>query len=264
MPDLNITLVQQPLVWEDISANLAAFEAVLNRMDGPTDLIVLPEMFTTGFSMAPAPIAETMDGSAVSWMRELAAEHQAVTMGSLIIKDGGKYFNRLVWRSPDGGGGMYDKRHRFRMAGEHEVYAGGDRLVTLEVNGWRIRPFVCYDLRFPAWTRNLGNTYDAAIFVANWPAPRAAHWRQLLRARAIENLSYVVGVNRIGTDGNGREYSGDSAAIAPDGKVLLEKKNEACSETVTLSRARLEDYRREFPAWKDADADLLQLPEEKA
>ena len=261
MPDLTITLVQQELVWEDIAANLAAFEEVLGRIDDPTDLIVLPEMFSTGFSMEPAPIAETMDGSAVNWMREQAGTKEAVVMGSLVIEEAGAYYNRLVWAAPDGDMGAYDKRHRFRMAGEHEVYAGGDRLTTLEVNGWRIRPFVCYDLRFPIWTRNLDNAYDAAVFVANWPAPRAAHWRQLLRARAIENLSWVVGVNRVGMDGNGREYSGDSAVIAPDGEVVFENHNEACLKTVTLSRNRLDTYRENFPAWKDADVDLLNLPE---
>lgn len=261
MSDLTVTLIQSDLVWEDSAANLKALSAQLPQEGGVTDLIVLPEMFATGFSMSPAPIAQRMDGPAVRWMMAQAAEKTAAVTGSLIIEDGGSYFNRLIWATPDGQIATYDKRHRFRMAGEHDVYAAGDTVLTVEWRGWRIRPFICYDLRFPLWTRNMENAYDIAVFVANWPERRSMHWRQLLVARAIENLCYVVGVNRVGTDGNGHPYSGDSAIVAPDGDILFEKRHEACAHTAVLSRERLDAYRRSFPAWMDADRDLLRLPE---
>ena len=260
MPDLTVTLVQSELVWEDSAANLAALGGQLSSGAMDTDLIVLPEMFASGFSMNPAPIAQRMDGPAVAWMSAVAAEQNAAVAGSLIIAEGGKYYNRLIWAAPDGGLATYDKRHRFRMAGEHDVYAAGDRLLTVNWRGWRIRPFICYDLRFPLWTRNLGNAYDVALFVANWPERRAPHWRQLLVARAIENQCYVVGVNRVGTDGNGVFYSGDSAVIAPEGEVLFESRIDAGCHTHVLSRHRLDAYRKSFPAWMDADHDLLRLP----
>ncbi|MFH1981988.1 MAG: amidohydrolase [Pseudomonadota bacterium] len=260
MPDLSVTLVQSDLVWEDSAANLAALKGQLPSGEMDTDLIVLPEMFATGFSMNPAPIAQTMDGPAVQWMRALAAEKTAAVTGSLIIAEDGNYYNRLIWAAPDGAIATYDKRHRFRMAGEHDVYAAGNRLLTVDWRGWRIRPFICYDLRFPLWTRNLDNAYDVALFVANWPERRAPHWRQLLIARAIENLSYVVGVNRVGTDGNGVFYSGDSAVIAPEGEVLFESRIDAGCHTQVLSRERLDTYRQTFPAWMDADQDMLLPP----
>jgi predicted amidohydrolase len=261
MPDLTVTLVQSDLAWEDSDANLSHLDAQLSGIAGGTDLIVLPEMFATGFSMNPAPIAQGMDGPAVQWMSELAKQRNAAVTGSLIITEDGKYYNRLIWATPEGETAAYDKRHRFRMAGEHDVYAAGNTLLTVAWRGWRVRPFVCYDLRFPMWTRNLGNAYDLAIFVANWPERRSPHWRQLLIARAIENLAYVVGVNRVGTDGNGHPYSGDSAVIAPDGEVLFEKRFDPCVHTAVLSRDRLETYRETFPAWMDADEDMLRLPE---
>jgi len=260
MPDLKITLVQSDLVWEDSDANLAALTRGIPPGPMDTDLIVLPEMFPTGFSMNPAPLAQTMDGPAVDWMRALSLEKNAAVTGSVIIVEDGQYFNRLVWAQPDGPLAVYDKRHRFRMAGEHEVYAAGDRLLTVDWRGWRIRPFICYDLRFPLWTRNLQNAYDLAIFVANWPERRSYHWRQLLIARAIENQSFVVGVNRVGVDGNGVAYSGDSAVIAPDGEVLFEQRHGPCVHTQVLARRRLDDYRQAFPAWMDADTDLLKPP----
>jgi omega-amidase len=260
MQDLTVTIVQSELVWEDPAANLELFDRQLAGLAGKTDLVVLPEMFSTGFSMTPEPVARTMDSEAVHWLQKTAAALDAHLVGSLMIVDGGRYFNRLTWAGPDGDLHTCDKRHLFRMLGEENVYTGGQALLTVTVNGWKIRPFVCYDLRFPAWSRNLGNAYDAAIFVANWPAKRAEHWKVLLKARAIENQSYVIGVNRVGTDGNGLTYSGDSTVIDPLGNTLFAIHNEPALRTVTLPREILENWRRDFPAWMDADHDVVNLP----
>ena len=253
MPDLTITLVQAELVWETIQPNLDRFQAEIDSIDAQTDLIILPEMLSTGFSMQADPLAEEMDGATVTWMRNIAAATQTVITGSVMIRDGGKFYNRLIWARPDGTMEMYDKKHLFRYAGEERIYTAGNRRITVELNGWKIRPFICYDLRFPIWTRNLDNAYDLAIFVANWPKRRSPHWRTLLRARAIENQAYVAAVNRVGRDGNGIDYSGDSAVIDPLGKVLFEETNDACTTTLRLSKKTLTDYRQQFPAWKDAD-----------
>jgi omega-amidase len=258
MQDLNITLVQTDLAWEDIDANLDRFDAWIDAVDAPTDLIVLPEMFSTGFSMNARPLAETMHGKAVTWLRNKAGQKNTVITGSVMIQEGGRFFNRLVWARPDGDLLVYDKKLLFRYAGEEKVYTAGSRQVTAELNGWKIRPFICYDLRFPIWTRNLDQAYDLALFVANWPAKRAAHWRALLRARAIENQAYVAAVNRVGTDGNGYAYSGHSALIDPTGQVLFEQENLACSPTLSLQHKVLNNYRTQFPAWMDADGDLVQ------
>jgi omega-amidase len=260
MQDLTVTIVQSELVWEDPAANLELFDRQLAGLAGKTDLVVLPEMFSTGFSMTPEKVARPMDSEAVHWLQKTAAALDAHLVGSLMIVDGGRYFNRLTWAGPDGDLHTCDKRHLFRMLGEENVYTGGQALLTVTVNGWKIRPFVCYDLRFPAWSRNLGNAYDAAIFVANWPAKRAEHWKVLLKARAIENQSYVIGVNRVGTDGNGLTYSGDSTVIDPLGNTLFAIHNEPALRTVTLPREILENWRRDFPAWMDADHDVVNLP----
>jgi len=258
MQDLTVTLVQTQLVWEDIDANL---ELINTRVDGikdSTDLIILPEMFSTGFSMRARKLAEEMTGKAVSWMRAKAREKDAVVTGSVMVTDGGRYFNRLVWARPRGDPATYDKRHLFRYAGEEKIFTPGERQLTEEIKGWRIRPFICYDLRFPIWVRNLNLVYDLAVFVANWPAKRAAHWRALLRARAIENQSFVAAVNRVGTDGNGLEFSGHSALIDPAGRVLFEEENTACTRTFQLKHKTLADCRSRFPAWMDADGDLVK------
>ncbi len=263
MPDLIVTLVQSDLVWEDREANLTRFDAVMAGVDAAADLVILPEMFSTGFSMTPARLAETMTGQTVAWLLQQAERLQAVVMASAIIEEDGRYYNRLISAHPGGTCHTYDKRHLFRMAGEDQVYGAGDRVITVTVNGWRVRPFICYDLRFPAWTRNMGNDYDLAVFVANWPEKRAMHWQTLLRARAIENLCYVAGVNRVGTDGNGIAYSGDSAVIAPDGEVMAEKHREPWTRTLTLSGERLAAYRNAFPAWMDADGEMIRLPDDE-
>ncbi len=258
MPDLTLTLMQTELAWEDIDANLDHFDDRIDALEGPTDLIILPEMFSTGFSMTPQALAEPMDGKAVTWMRRKAARTKAVITGSLMIVEDRRFYNRLIWARPDGDLVTYDKKHLFRYAGEEKIYTAGRRRITVELKGWKIRPFICYDLRFPIWTRNLEPAYDLALFVANWPARRAAHWRSLLRARAIENQCFVAGVNRVGTDGNGHRYNGCSALIDPLGERRFEQQDQACTPTLTLRRETLTDYRAKFPAWMDADGDMLK------
>ena len=185
MPNLIVTFIQTELIWEDIQANLEMLDKKFEAIENPTDLILLPEMFSTGFSMSPVGLAETMQGSAVSWMMKKSVEKSADIAGSLMIEEDGRYFNRLVWAKPDGRMLTYDKKHLFRMSGEEKVYSAGTHLLTVELKGWRIRPFICYDLRFPAWMRNSGSPYDLAIVTANWPASREVQWQTLLRARAI-------------------------------------------------------------------------------
>jgi len=258
MPDLTVTLIQTELDWEDVAANLRRFDRLIDSLQVATDLIVLPEMFTTGFSMNAAALAENMNGRAVGWLRETARRTAAAVVGSIIVVDDGRFYNRLCWASPDGELATYDKKHLFRYAGEDRVFAAGDAPILVALKGWRIRPFVCYDLRFPVWTRNTNRTYDLALFVANWPQRRAEHWKVLLQARAIENQSYVIGVNRIGTDGNGLYHSGDSSVIDPIGTILFRSAHAPCVFTLPLERDRLDDYRQSFPAWKDADQFLLR------
>jgi omega-amidase len=257
MQDLKVTLVQADLLWEDISANLARFDETLDALTAETDLIVLPEMFSTGFTMAAATLAEDMDGRAVQWICEKSRQKAVDIVGSVIIRENGKFYNRLLWARPDETLLCYDKRHLFRMAGEEKVYCAGNNLLTLSLKGWNIRPFICYDLRFPAWVRNVGNAYDVAIFVANWPEKRSIHWQKLLVARAIENQCFVVGVNRVGMDGNGFNFSGDSTVIDPLGVDLLTVRYLPGTHTVCLSAKTLLSYRKEFPAWMDADTELI-------
>jgi predicted amidohydrolase len=257
MRDLTLTMIQTTLVWEDIDANLKHFDAEVDALNTPTDLIILPEMFSTGFSMSPEGSAEPMNGKAVTWMRNKAKAKNVVITGSLMVREHHHYYNRLIWAEPSGRLSTYDKKHLFRYAGEEKVYTAGKRRVTVELNGWKVRPFICYDLRFPIWTRNINQAYDLAIFVANWPAPRTAHWRILLQARAIENQIYVAAVNRVGEDGNGLQYDGFSTLIDPMGRRLFEKEGQSCSQTLTVSHEDLVRYRAEFPAWMDADDDLI-------
>ncbi len=257
MQDLNVALIQAELIWEDHEANLSRFHERIDRIQAGVHLIVLPEMFSTGFSMDPARLAQPMDGSSVSWMKARARETQADIAGSLIIEEDGHFYNRLIWAKPDGRLFGYDKKHLFRYAGEEKVYTPGEKQLLVTCHGWRIRPFVCYDLRFPIWTRNLDNTYDAAIFVANWPERRAPHWNALLKARAIENQSYVAGVNRVGMDGNGHRYGGDTCIIDPLGRLVTAISHKEAVVTDVFSAAVLEGYRKEFPAWMDADGEMV-------
>jgi predicted amidohydrolase len=257
MQDLTITVLQSDLDWEDIPGNLSRFDAKIDAIEEVTNLIILPEMFSTGFSMRAPELAEQMDGRAVTWLKKKAIEKKAVITGSVMVKEENRYYNRLVWARPDGTISTYDKKHLFRYADEEKIYTAGQHMVTEKLKGWKIRPFICYDLRFPIWTRNLNNAYDLAVFVANWPAKRSPHWRALLKARAIENQCYVAAVNRVGTDGNGFDYSGHSAVIDPTGEVLFERGGEECTKTVGLSRKVLTKYRNQFPAWLDADEDMV-------
>jgi omega-amidase len=260
MQSLRVSLVQGATRWHDAAANREYYGAFARALKGQTDLIVLPETFASGFTNETLHQAETMDGARLAWLRALAQEVGAAITGSMVIRDGERCFNRLIWARPDGSFETYDKRHLFRMAKEHERYAGGDKRLIVELSGWRICPMVCYDLRFPVWVRNRHGKrasdrfdYDLAIFVANWPAPRREPWRTLLRARAIENLCYVVGVNRVGVDGNDLPYAGDSAAIDFVGTPLAELDAQEQVVTVTLDPAALAAHRERFPAWMDAD-----------
>ncbi len=258
MRNLKITLIQTSLFWENIESNLSSFDAKIDGIMEETDLIVLPEMFTTGFSMNAAKLAQDMNGKSVEWIRKKAESRGADITGSVIIRDNGKYFNRLLWAKPDGTLFCYDKRHLFRMTGEEKIYSAGDKNITVELKGWKIRPFICYDLRFPCWTRNFNNSYDIALFIANWPQKRSYHWKTLLLARAIENQSYVIGLNRVGEDGNGYYHSGDSSVIDPAGNIIFRKQDEESLYTTSLSYPVLQEYRKSFPAWMDADRCRLQ------
>jgi omega-amidase len=259
MEPLRVSLVQGNTRWHDPAGNRDYYGRLITPLAGQSDLVVLPETFSSGFSNDAVDSAEDMSGATVSWMAAQAHALQAVVTGSVVIRDGDKVVNRMVWMRPDGSHDHYDKRHLFRMAREHERYAGGDRRLLVDLKGWRILPQVCYDLRFPVWLRNRYDReagrfdYDLCLFVANWPAPRREPWRTLLRARAIENLAYCIGVNRIGTDGNGLDYAGDSAAIDPVGTVLAELAWSEQVHTLTLDPQRLLDHRERFPAWRDAD-----------
>lgn len=253
MQDLTVTVIQSDLAWENREKNVSRFEARLAALGQDCDLIVLPEMFTSGFTMNAAANAEPHNGPTVAWMREMAARTKADLTGSLIIKDGGRFYNRLYWVKPDGNTAWYDKRHLFRMADEHSVYNAGRQNITVELKGWKVRPFICYDLRFPVWSRNRRNEYDAAVYVANWPQRRTEHWRALLLARAIENQCYVIGVNRVGRDGLGVEYSGDSMIADPLGNELVRLRNGEAVHTQRLSRHTLDNFRQKFPAWMDGD-----------
>ncbi len=252
MQSLKVAIVQTALHWHDAEHNRDHLGQVLSELDEPADLVVLPEMFTTGFTMEAAACAETMSGPSVAWMRDQARARGAVLCGSVIIEEGGRFYNRLIWMRPDGRYDSYDKRHLFRMAKEDHYFTPGRERLVVELGGWRICPLVCYDLRFPVWSRNRDH-YDLLLYVANWPSRRRDAWRTLLRARAMENLSYVVGVNRVGVDGNDIPYSGDSVVLDYIGQPLVEAGDETMTATVSLDRGELEAFRRKFPAHLDAD-----------
>jgi predicted amidohydrolase len=253
MANLRVSLVQTDLIWEDSAANCAQLEEKLAGLAGETDVIVLPEMFATGFSMSETG-AEIGRGPALQWMQLQANRLGVLLVGSLKVKHQNSLYNRLYAVQPDGTYQVYDKRHLFRMADEHTHYQAGEKQVVISYLGWNIAVFICYDLRFPVWSRNLGSAYDAAIYVANWPAPRATAWRTLLQARAIENLSYVIGVNRIGTDANGLTYAGDSLLVDFKGGLLLDLASHDQIATAELSATELAEFRDKFPAHLDADS----------
>ena len=248
---MNITLVQSALYWENIEKNLSSFEEKLNNI-GQTDLIILPEMFSTGFSMNASAVAESMDGTAVNWMRKTAAKKNSAITGSLIIREGGKFYNRLIFMRPDGSLEQYDKKHLFTMAKEEETYTAGTEKIIIDYLGWKICPLICYDLRFPIWNRNLED-YDLAIYVANWPDRRSYHWRSLLTARAIENQCYVAAVNRVGTDGKDLYYSGHSSLIDPTGEAIYQKADAEDIQQIDLNKEYLIEIRTKLPFLKDRD-----------
>jgi predicted amidohydrolase len=258
--DLRVSLVQGDTRWHDPAGNRDYYAHLIAPLHGKTDLVLLPETFTSGFSNDAIGQAETMDGPTVDWILAQARKLDAAVCGSVQLREGEGVFNRLLFAMPDGALHHYDKRHLFRYAGEHERYAAGAQRLVLDWRGWRICPLVCYDLRFPVFSRNRYDVeragaldYDLLLYVANWPSPRAYAWRTLLRARAIENLCYVAGLNRVGTDGNGHRYAGDSAAIDFLGEPLSECTDAEVVATTTLRADRLAEHRARFPAMLDAD-----------
>lgn len=257
---LTFSLIQTNLFWENKQQNLDMLKTKILGIKDKTQVIVLPEMFSTGFSMQPHLFAETMDGNTIQWMKKIAAEKKIILTGSLMIDDDGKYYNRLIWMLPNGQFGFYNKRHCFAYAQEDKHYTAGTEKKIAQVNGWKINLQVCYDLRFPVWSRqndfdkNGDNLFDILLYVANWPKRRSYAWKSLLVARAIENQCYVVAVNRVGFDGNNIEHSGDSMVINPLGEILYTKKNVEDIFTITLDKNVLVDIRNKFPFLKDADS----------
>lgn len=268
MSTLNIACIQSNLHWEDKEANLRMFEEKIMALPPGSELVILPEMFSTGFSMEPARLAETMDGPTVQWMQSLAKEKRVILAGSLIIREEERYFNRLIWMLPTGDYGVYDKRHLFAYAGEDQHYCPGTSRLIASVKGWKINLQVCYDLRFPVWARQSNSyfnpanddspEYDVLVYVANWPEKRSHAWKTLLQARAIENQCYVVGLNRVGEDGKGIAYSGDSMIIDPLGQVLASSYGKEDIISLQLSQPELTEARKKFPFLRDADSFIIE------
>lgn len=257
MSALSITTIQTNLIWEDKAANLYALEQKINSIQDPTEIVVLPEMFSTGFSMQPSLFAENMEGETLNWMKKVSTQNKIILTGSIIIEEEGKYYNRLIWMLPNGECGYYDKRHLFAFGQEDKFYNAGNKRLIAQVKGFKINLQVCYDLRFPLWARQQnksgGMEYDVLIYIANWPEKRSHAWKTLLCARAIENQCYVVGVNRVGTDGNNIYHSGNSLVIDPLGQVLYHMPDDEDVNTVTISKDYLNEVREKFPFWKDGD-----------
>jgi len=254
MSTLKITTFQAYLFWENIDKNLQNLGLRLSNIREKTDLLVLPEMFNTGFSMNPEALAEEMGGKTMQWMEQQARRFDCVVTGSLMIRENGKFYNRLIWMRQDGTYEKYDKRHLFSLGEEDNHYTAGQDKLIVELNGWKIFPNICYDLRFPVWLRNTGNDYDLLLLVANWPERRSGHWRTLIPARAVENQAYVVAVNRVGHDGKEVYHSGDSMCIDPNGNVVYYKPNDEDLYTFTINREEVEKTRRAFPFLKDGDS----------
>jgi omega-amidase len=264
---LNLSLIQADIAWEDKDANLKQYEEYIKSIGSQREVAILPEMFSTGFSMNPEKLAETMEGPTVAWMKAMAAKYRCILTGSLIIEEEAKYYNRLIWMQPDGQYGTYDKRHLFAYAGEDKSYYAGEKRFIASVKGWKICLMVCYDLRFPVWSRQSavpqtnGHTgqpeYDVLVYVANWPERRNLAWKTLLQARAIENQCYVAGVNRVGDDGNDIHYKGESSVFGPLGEMMWQQADEAIVHTLTLDKDLLQKTRTELPFLKDADSFML-------
>jgi omega-amidase len=260
MPTLRIAAVQKALVWQDTAANHQVFESEIAQIHTQAEVIILPEMFTTGFTMQVENCAENMQGPTMMWMKNMAAEYKVILTGSLIVEEQGKYYNRLIWMQPDGQFYSYDKRHLFSYANEHTYFTAGNKRLHVQVNGLRIALHICYDLRFPVWSRQTKEQpYDAAIYVANWPSVREAAWTSLLQARAIENQCYVVGVNRIGKDGNDIEYSGASAMYNFAGELIQTAGPSEGTIFAQLDSEEIKQHRARFAFLSDAD-DYTLLP----
>lgn len=256
MSALTISLIQSVLHWEDKEANKKMFEEKMAGLKGKTEIILMPEMFTTGFTMRPQLFAEEMSAASVEWLRTCSAALRCIIAGSMIIKEGSDFFNRLIWMMPNGKHGHYDKRHLFGYSGEDKHYSAGNKRLITSVNGWKLNLQICYDLRFPVWARQSSQAepeYDILVYVANWPDRRISAWRSLLIARAIENQCYVIGVNRVGADGNGISHSGCSMVVDPLGEILYECKDKEDIFTITLQKETLNDIRTRFPFLKDGD-----------
>ena len=266
---LTITLIQTNLHWEDKAANLSMLHQKIMSIEEKTEVVILPEMFSTGFSMKPEQFAETMEGETVQWMRNMAQQKRIILTGSIIIEEEGNYYNRLIWMLPNGSYGCYNKRHLFGYANEDEHYTAGTKRLITSVKGWKINTQVCYDLRFPVWARQAPHStrgegrggeveYDVLLYVANWPERRNAAWQTLLAARAIENQCYVIGVNRVGTEGNNINHCGNSSVIDALGNVLYSKMNDEDIFTITLDKAHLQEVRSKFPFLQDKDDFTIQ------
>lgn len=260
---LHITLIQTSLFWEDKPANLDMLEKKIMSIQDKTEIVILPEMFSTGFSMNPSGLSETMEEETIAWMKKVAREKKIILTGSMIARDNEEFFNRLIWMLPTGDFGTYDKRHLFGYANEDQFYRPGERRFIASVKGWKINLLICYDLRFPVWSRQSPAIkptaeYDAIIYVANWPEKRNHAWKTLLQARAIENQCYVIGVNRVGNDGNGIYHSGDSMVVDPLGEVLYTKAHEEDIFTIELDKKHLDEIRAKLPFLKDADDFLIE------
>lgn len=256
MQKLSVSVIQSDIVWENKQDNLRLLHRKLEALRGTTEIVVLPEMFSTGFSMHSQTLAEPIDGETISTLRQWATDYQLALTGSYISSQEGHYYNRAFFLTPEGEEHYYDKRHLFRMGNEAEHFSAGEApKQVIGYRGWNIRLLVCYDLRFPVWSRNVNNEYDLLIYVASWPEPRRLVWDTLLRARALENMSYVCGANRVGTDGNRLAYNGGSIVYSAKGEVLasLPDGREGIA-TATLDLASLKQLREKFPVWKDADS----------
>ena len=249
---LRVTIVQADLIWEDVQANLAHLDQLLEGLSGKTDLLILPEMFTTGFTMHPAALAEPLHGPTFQWMAAFAKKTETAITGSMICRESDAYYNRLLFIRPDGTFAQYDKRHLFTLAGEDKAYEPGQENVTIEWKGWKLRPQICYDLRFPVWSRNVDN-YDLLFYVANWPRPRREAWKSLLAARAIENQAFCIGVNRCGVDPNGHEYPGDSSVFDYAGYLYTQISEQEGLQTVQLDKSQQNHFRQKLNFLADRD-----------
>jgi omega-amidase len=261
MENLKVTVFQCYLFWENIDKNLQNLNLRLSSIREKTDLIILPEMFNTGFTMNASTLAEPMDGKTMEWMQNTAENYDCVVTGSLIIAEDDKFYNRLIWMRADGTYEYYDKRHLFALGKEHNTYTAGSKRLIVELKGWKICPVICYDLRFPVWLRNNDAAYDLLLVVANWPEKRALHWRTLIPARAVENQSYVIALNRVGHDGNEVYHSGDSMCIDPNGNVIYYKRDEEDVYTFSINAEELIKTRRQMPFLADADDFTIEIKE---